>query len=159
MTVSITRRQLLIAASAAGVLSLVPGPALAVDANKDREQAQAMVEEAITLFRDQGADAVIDAVNAPGTSFLKGDLYVFIIGPNGRTVAHGFDQSRVGLAVANLVDQDGKPYGKELLKATPEGLWVDYKWLEPTTRKFEPKSSWVKRYDDYIFGCGVYKQS
>lgn len=153
------RRHLLAIAGIAGVLSLVPFAPFATlaDEKDDREQAKAMVEEAIALFRAKGAEAVIAAVNMPGTTFLKGDLYVFIIGPHGRTVAHGFDHTRIGLQVAGLVDADGKPYGRELMKATTSGKWVDYKWVEPTTRHLEPKSTWIKRFDDYIFGCGVYK--
>lgn len=154
------RRHLLAAGGIAGVLALMPFAAFSTLANEeksDRDAARAMVDDAITLFRTKGAQAAIAAVNMPATKFLKGDLYVFIIGPNGRIVAHGFDHSRIGLQVAGLVDMDGKHYGRQILKATTGGKWVDYKWVEPTTRKFAPKSSWVKRYDDYIFGCGVYR--
>ena len=151
----LNRRQILTSLSLAALLPLVPFAA-AAERRGTREEAQAMVEEAIALFKAEGPEATIAAINMPHTKFLKSDLYVFLIGPGGRTVAHGFDQSRVGLDVGVLVDQTGKPYGRELLTATPEGIWVDYTWRDPLTDIMEPKSTWAKKVDDFIFGCGVY---
>lgn len=154
--ISINRRHFLQALSIAGVLSLAPAAIAASGEHGTREGAQALVEEAIGLLRSEGAEALAAEVNAPNTRFLKGDLYVFVVGPEGRTIAHGFDQSRVGLDLSTLVDGDGKAYGKELLAATEEGSWVDYKWKDPLTGMVEPKSTWAKKVDDYIIACGVY---
>jgi hypothetical protein len=54
-------------------------------------------------------------------------------------------------------DSQNKPFGDEILAATPEGIWVDYRWKNYATGSAEQKSSLVKKVDDYIFGCGYYK--
>ena len=70
----------------------------------------------------------------------------------------GFYQVPSRRDVLALKDADGKLFGRELFdKATQTGTWVDYVYKDPTTGKEEPKSSWVVRHDDYVFGCGVYK--
>jgi signal transduction histidine kinase len=57
-----------------------------------------------------------------------------------------------------VTDADGLSIGKIFVeKATPEGTWVDYRWVDPSTEEPAAKSSWVVRLGDYIFGCGIYK--
>ena len=46
--------------------------------------------------------------------------------------------------------------GNEPAKKDGEG-WVDYKWPNPTTKKVEGKSSYVKKVGDLIIGVGIYK--
>ena len=152
----LNRRRILSVLSVAAVLPLIPFTAAVAERRGTREEAQAMVEQAIELFRTDGVEATIAAINMPHTRFMKADLYVFVIAPEGRTVAHGFDHSRIGLDVAMLSDPSGKPYGRELLAATAEGIWVDYTWRDPMTETMEPKSTWAKKVDGYIFACGVY---
>ena len=49
------------------------------------------------------------------------------------------------------------PFGAALMDgATAEGVWVDYTWYNPVTRELHPKSSWVVRHDDHVFGAGIY---
>lgn len=124
------------------------------------QQAQAMVAKAIALFTDKGEAAFPIMQQGAATGFLKGDLYIFVFstGPAARVVVQAADQKRVGLAVATLVDSEGKTYGKEMEdRATAEGAWVDYKRTNPATNKEEAKSSWVVLYRGYVFGCGIYK--
>ena len=42
-------------------------------------------------------------------------------------------------------------------RARPAGVWVDYKWLDPRTKKIEQRSNWVVAYGGYIFVCGITK--
>lgn len=37
------------------------------------------------------------------------------------------------------------------------GRWQDYKFMNPTSRAFEPKSMYLQRYEDLIVGCGISK--
>jgi signal transduction histidine kinase len=99
-------------------------------------------------------------MTAPSTSFVDRDLYIFVIGPDHRIVAHAADAARVGVDAQTLVDTDGKPFGNEMIAyATEDGAWVDYKFADPLTGADEPKSSWVVRHGGYIFGCGIYKNA
>ncbi len=123
-------------------------------------QAQAMVAKAIALFAAKGEAAFPIMQQGAATGFLKGDLYIFVFstGPAARIVVQAADQKRVGLAVATLVDSDGKAFGNEMEdRAMAEGAWVDYKRINPATNKEESKSSWVVLYGAYVFGCGIYK--
>jgi cytochrome c len=123
------------------------------------EEAQAMVAKAIALFADKGQATFPVMQQGAATGFLKGDLYIFVFstGPAARIVVQAADQKRVGLPVETLVDSDGKAYGTEILdRATADGAWVHYRRLNPKTNIEEAKSSWVRLYGGYIFGCGVY---
>ena len=46
--------------------------------------------------------------------------------------------------------------GVQMAKTKGSG-WVDYKWTNPTTKKVEAKSTYVKKVDELIFCCGIYK--
>jgi cytochrome c len=126
------------------------------DSKATPEQAQAMVEQAVQFIEANGSEATVAAVNA-GEPFRDGELYVFIIGPDGMTVANGADISRVGLDAASIKDVDGKLFGKEMIeRATAEGAWVEYKLENPVSREVQPKTSWVRKVNGYVIGCGLY---
>jgi cytochrome c len=120
-------------------------------------QAQAMVERAVAFFQQNGAGATIEAVNKGG-EFREGELYVFMVRLDGLSVANAGDSSNLGKSARELKDADGKFYGQEILdRATPEGVWVEYKRHNPASGKVQPKSSWVRKVDGYIIGCGIYQ--
>lgn len=121
------------------------------------EEAKAMVARAIAAYDAQG-EAAFAAMTPPGSEFRDRDLYVFVIGPDNQTVAHGQDASRIGNDLAQTVDAAGKAFGQEMLdRADEKGIWVDYIWRDPLTNTDVAKTSWVVRHDGYLFGCGVYK--
>jgi signal transduction histidine kinase len=151
-----------------GRAALVVGAALAASmAGRARaeqrgtpEDAKAMVAKAIELYKAKGA-ASFDIMNkGESMGFRHGDIYIFVFraGAQPRVVAQAADSTRVGLDVTTLTDSAGKAFGKEMLaRASAEGAWVDYVRNNPVTNKEEPKSSWVRLYDGYVFGCGIYK--
>jgi hypothetical protein len=119
--------------------------------------AEAMVERAIEAYDANGAAAFAD-MTAPSTSFVDRDLYVFVIGPDYRIVAHGNDAARIGEDITVMVDSQGKAFGNEMVvRADSDGEWVDYTWADPLTGNEEPKSSYLVKHDGYIFGSGIYK--
>jgi signal transduction histidine kinase len=121
-------------------------------------EAQAMVAKAIQLYKDKGAKVAFAAIGKKNGGFRDRDLYVFVIGPDHKVKAQGVDAGRIGLDAMTLKDAEGKLYGKAMIEAaTPEGAWVDYLKLNPQTGIEEPKSSWVVKVDDYVFGSGIYK--
>lgn len=133
------------------------GLAGAAGKKSTRADAEALVEKGITLFREKGADEAIRIINQRTKPFYDGDLYLFVIGPDGTIVAHGFDDTRLGIAADELYDEDGQPYGKLMLKlANEKGVWIPYRQFNPVTKKVEPKTSLVRRAEGHIFGCGVY---
>ena len=146
-----------IARTFGALLLVVAGAAMAGEIRGTAAEAQAMVAKAIAAYDAQGA-AAFAAITPPGTEYRDRDLYVFVIGPDNRTVAHGLDAGRIGNDLTQLVDAGGKPIGQEMMdKANPEGAWIDYLWPDPLTGQDAQKSSWIVRHDGHIFGCGIYK--
>ena len=43
-----------------------------------------------------------------------------------------------------------------LLKTKNNG-WQDYKFVNPVTKQFEPKSMYFEKYEDLVINCGIYK--
>jgi cytochrome c len=125
------------------------------------EEAKEMVAKAVALFNEKG-EAAFDDING-GEKFRYKDLYVFVhsFGPDAKVVAYGGPAVKpppLGRKSVDVKDADGKPIGQMFQElATSDGTWVDYRWMNPTTKMPEEKSSWVIRDGDYIFGCGIYK--
>lgn len=139
---------------------LAPLPAAAEERHHGTaEEAQAMVADAIAYYDEMGEEAALARfTHDPAPRFLDGDLYVFVLSAEGISLAHGAIPSLVGGDLSDLRDVDGKALMREMLAmASAEGAWVDYKWLNPVTGAIEPKSSWVRRHNDRIFGVGVYR--
>jgi signal transduction histidine kinase len=136
-------------------IAVIPG---ALSAGRGTaEEAQALVARAIAAYDAEGKHA-FRRMTVPAPEFRDRDLYVFVIGPDHRTVAHGGDASLLGEDVTANVDPDGRHFGREFVeKASESGTWVDYKVLDPQSGKVLPKSSWIVLHDGYIFGAGIYK--
>ena len=121
------------------------------------EEAKALVEKAIAFYKANGKEKALAEFTNPKGQFTKGDLYIFAYNPKGSIIAHGGDPRLVGRDFTNVKDADGKYFAREFIKIGPEGGWVDYKWMNYTTKKIDAKTSYLKRIDDVIIGCGVYK--
>ena len=62
----------------------------------------------------------------------------------------------LGTDIKNVVGSDGYELGKELAKATEEGVWVEYLWPHPVTLKEVPKVGYAVRRDGMLFASGYY---
>lgn len=122
------------------------------------EEAQHMVDRAIQLFDEVGADEAFIRFSRSGTSFKDRDLYIFVVGPDNHVVAHAENRDRIGLDASTVKDSTGANYGQKIIDdATAEGVWVDYIRKDPLTGDELQKSSWLRRHAGYIFGVGIYK--
>jgi signal transduction histidine kinase len=139
-----------------GLLFFAPLPASTAERGT-AEEAQALAEKAIARYKEVGAEQTITEINTPGGSFVDRDLYVFVAGPDHKIIAHGADPGRVGDTLVGFKDVEGKAFGDEIIAASAEGNWVEYKFENFTNGKSETKTSFVKNVDGYIFGCGYYK--
>jgi cytochrome c len=145
---------------ACAILMLVGSQLAALAAsNGTADEAKAMVEKAATLLTAEGSEKAFLVFDDPTGPFVDRDLYVFVLNPEGVTVAHGVNKALIGKSLLNLKDSDGKAFIQDILamgKDKGEG-WVDYKWPNPTTKKVEGKSSYIKKVGDLIIGVGIYK--
>jgi signal transduction histidine kinase len=125
------------------------------------EEAKAMVEKAYSHLKTAGKEkAFADFTNQQG-QFVKGDLYVFVQDSNGVNLANGGNPKFVGMNHLGLKDPDGKYFIKEMveLAKTRGSGWVNYMWVNPTTKKIQAKATYVKRIEgmDAFIACGVFK--
>jgi cytochrome c len=120
------------------------------------EQAKEMVEKAAAFYKANGKDKSISAFNDPKGQFRNDDLFIFMLDMNGMCYAHF---NLVGKSLFELRDADGKYFVKEQIEIAKKGSgWVDYKWTNPTTKKIQQKTSFIKRVDDnHYIGCGAFK--
>jgi len=125
------------------------------------DDAKAMVEKAYSYYKANGKEKAFSEISNPQGQFVKGDLYVFVQDFTGVNLAHGGNPKFVGLNHSGLKDPDGVYFIKEMAEvAKGKGSgWVDYKWVNPTTKKLQTKATYVKRIEgsDSYMACGVYK--
>ena len=112
------------------------------------------VDRAIAKYENDGLDAVITHYN--GQDSLDGQFYLFLIGEDDNYLAHPIFPHLIGSDIKDVVGSDGQELGKEIAQATGEGVWVEYLWPHPVSRKEQQKVTWAVRYDGLIFASGYY---
>ena len=123
-----------------------------------RQNAQYMVEQAIADYNTHSVQAFSNFNS--DSKYHDGELYVFVIRMSDDVfVAHGTNHDLIGTKDTDIFDTDGINLGDLLSDSvTPEGVWVTYSWENPVDNKVEQKTSWIKSFDGYLFGVGVYSQ-
>ena len=123
------------------------------------DEAKAMVEAAASLATAQGKDKAIAEINNPKSPFVKGDLYVFAYDMTATIVAHPVNPKLIGNNLYEVPDANGKLFRKEIVElAKTKGVgWVDYLYRNPTTKKVESKTTYLKKVGEIIICCGAYK--
>ena len=123
-------------------------------------EADGMVKKAIAYLKANGKEKAFADFSSPQGAFVDRDLYIFVYDLNGKCVAHGFNQKMIGKDLREMKDADGKDYVKERIEiAKTKGKgWQDYKFTNPITKKLEPKTAYIEKFEDVIVGCGAYKK-
>ena len=128
----------------------------ATSATKD--EAVAMVKKAVATIKSEGPDKAHAEIDDPRGPFVDRDLYITVINMDGLVLAHGADKTRIGSNQLNDKDPDGKQFVKErigLAKTEPSFL-QSYKFMNPVTKRVEPKQMYCERLNDTIVCGGVY---
>ncbi len=122
-------------------------------------QAKAMVEKAIAYYKANGKEKALAEISNQKGQFVKGDIYVTVYDLTGKCLAHGANPKMIGMDLIDMKDPDGKYFVKERIEiAKTKGKgWQDFKFSNPVTKKIEPKTMYIEKVDDIIFGCGAYK--
>lgn len=128
-----------------------------VAAQNNEHQAVALVNLALNAYEMNGEE-VFAEISTPNGEFHSGELYVFVLDvPTNTLVAHGGFPNSVGSMVTQT-DKLGRNIGTYVASmATPQGVWVQYEYMNPATMQVEPKLSWTVRVDNYVFGSGIYE--
>ena len=124
---------------------------------KERIKAQFMVDLAINHYASATNKAVaFENISDPDGKFRDNDIYMFVFNPVNRVMhAHGANMDFIGKP--QLAKVGDKMLVDEIAAiAKPYGTWYSYEWQNPSTNMVESKTSWVRKFDGFIFGAGVY---
>jgi cytochrome c len=131
--------------------------AAAGGANKD--DAIAMVKKAVAFIKEQGPEKAYPVISTKGGQFSDRDLYVVVYQLDGKVLAHGANTKFIGKDLIDAQDVDGKLYVKERveLAAKHDSFWQDYKFVNPVSKKVEPKEMYCQKLDNTAVCAGIYK--
>lgn len=124
-----------------------------------KDEAVAMVKKAVDLIKKDGPEKAYTAFDDKGGGFTDRDLYVVVYGFDGHVLAHGANAKLIGKDMSDAQDVDGKFYVKErlTLAAQQAEFWQDYKFVNPVSKKIEPKEMYCQRLTETAVCAGVYK--
>ncbi len=121
------------------------------------EDAKALGIKAAAFVKQNGKEkGVAEIGNAKG-QFVKGEMYVTLQDYTGHPLANAMNPTLVGQNHMELKDPNGKYFIKECIDIakTKGGGWIEYSWVNPATKKVQPKKAWVQR----IEGMDMYTLS
>jgi signal transduction histidine kinase len=138
-------------------LAVVGGAGAAEFATKD--EAVAVVKSAVSFIKEQGAEKAYPEISNKTGKFVSRDLYVVVYGLDGKVLAHGANDKLVGKEMIDAQDVDGKYFVKERteLGRKQAEFWQDYKFVNPTNKKVEPKQMYCQKLSETVVCAGVYK--
>jgi cytochrome c len=124
-----------------------------------KEEAVAMVKKATVFIKEQGPDKAYTEISNKNGQFTDRDLYVVVYGLDGKVLAHGSNEKLIGKDMIDAQDVDGKYFVKEradLARKQPQ-FWQDYKFVNPTNKKVEPKQMYCERLGETAVCAGIYR--
>ena len=141
------------------VMAFMVGLVVSAFASSSQADAKALVEKAATFVKSNGKEKALAEFNKTKGAFDKGDIYVFAYDMSATIVAHPKNAKLIGKNLLEVPDTDGKLFRKEIVEVakTKGSGWVDYKYMNPETKKVEHKTTYVLRVEDTIVCCGAYK--
>lgn len=142
----------------AGILVFAGSSAMA-DAGANKDEAVAMVKKAVSFIKEQGAEQAYSVFTGKDAKFIDRDLYVVVYQLDGKVLAHGSNAKFVGKDLIDAQDVDGKLYVKERVElAVKQGaFWQDYKFVNPVSKKVEPKEMYCEKLENTAVCAGIYK--
>jgi len=125
-----------------------------------KDDATAMVKKAMAFIKTNGPEKAYTEIDNKDGQFIDRDLYIVVYGLDGKVLAHGANAKLIGRDMMDAQDVDGKLYVKErieLVNKQPTGFWQDYKFVNPVSKKVEPKQMYCEKLDNTAVCGGVYK--
>jgi cytochrome c len=133
--------------------------AFAAGSGETKDDAVAMVKKAVAFIKEQGPDKAYPVIDDKASQFHDRDLYVVVYQLDGKVLAHGSNQKFIGKDMSDAQDVDGKLYVKERVELAGKqaSFWQDYKFVNPVTKKVEPKEMYCEKLDNTAVCAGIYK--
>jgi cytochrome c len=124
-----------------------------------KDEASAMVKKAVSFIKENGADKAYAEISNKGGRFTDRDLYIVVYQLDGKVLAHGANEKFIGKDMSEAQDVDGKLYVKERIELADKqpSFWQDYKFVNPVSKKVEPKQMYCERVENTAVCGGIYK--
>ena len=121
-------------------------------------EAVAMVKKAVALIQERGSEKAYAEFTTKGGRFHDRDLYITVFDLDGKLFAHGQREDLIGKSLIDLKDPDGKLFVKERVELARQQptFWQQYKFMNPATKKIEPKEMYCERLNETAVCGGVY---
>ena len=144
---------------AAIAATVVFAGATAASEGAGKDEAVAMVKKATAFIKEQGPDKAYPEISNKAGKFIDRDLYVVVYQLDGKVLAHGSNEKFVGKDMIEAQDVDGKLYVKERVELANKqtSFWQDYKFVNPVSKKVEPKQMYCEKLDNTAVCAGIYK--
>ena len=148
------RTQMLIAVA----IAFLAGTAVASAATKD--DAVAMVKKAVATIKADGPEKAYAEISAPGSKFVNGEVYAYVAGLDGITLAHPTNPKLIGKNMQEVQDVDGKFFAKDMneLAKKQASFWYEYKFANPVTKKIQVKDNYCEAVGQTRVCAGVYQE-
>jgi hypothetical protein len=123
-----------------------------------REEAIAMVQKAVAFINEQGTEKAYAEIANKGGRFHDRDLYITVLDLDGKVLAHGQREDLIGTVLIEAKDPDGKLFVRERVELARQqpSFWQNYKFMNPATKKVEPKQMYCERLGETAVCGGVY---
>ena len=136
--------------------------AASVGASEQRvtaKEAEAMVKKGVVHIKNNPRDKAMADITDKKGSFVDRELYLTVYKLDGTALAHGANEKFVGKNMIEPRDADGKEHIRERMDMakTKSTFWHDFKFVNPVTKKMEPKSMYCERADELVVCGGIYK--
>ncbi len=155
-----------IARSVPLVLLVLAFATLAFAGGATKDECVAKTKEAAAMVNEKGLDAAVAEINKKDGKFVWKDSYVFLVGFDGKMLAHPMSPKLIGTNVIDMKDKSEDPAKAKLLfkeftetaKGKGEG-WVTYAWKNPDDPKPRNKISYIFRVPgkDMYAGAGIWE--
>jgi signal transduction histidine kinase len=126
----------------------------------DEAKVKAMVEKALEYIKINGKDKAIAEFNNPKGQFVNGSTYVVLQSMDGVVLANGGNPKLVGQNHMEVKDPNGKLFVREFVEVAKKGGgWVNFTWVNPLTKKIQPKRQFVRKVEgaDLMVQCGYFE--
>src|SRR5262245_60980592 len=143
----------------AAAMLLMSGAGVTAGEFATKDEAVAMVKKAHAFIKSEGPPKGYAEISNKAGRFTDRDLYVVVYGLDGKVLAHGANEKLVGKDMIDAQDVDGKFFVKERTELARQQaeFWQDYKFVNPTNKKVEPKQMYCVRNDETAVCAGVYR--
>ena len=116
---------------------------------------KAFVQQAIDRYELNGLEETVEYYNTQES--IDEQWYVFIFDIRPVLIADAENPNMVGRNARTVLGSNGYPLGEAIVgaaRANPEGVWLDYNFVDPASGRYETKHLWVVLHNLLVFGSG-----